>query len=244
MIVTCPTCATRYLVDPTALRATGRTVRCARCSATWHQAPPDDMPAPPAAEPVTPPSMVGGGVESSMAVGSIGEADPSLQRFRSQLPAIPEKRRRFSGVMIGWVALGLVLIIIVGGLAGFRTQVAAAWPATTRLYSAIGWPLPAAKPNFDIRVQKASETMVDTKPVLTVTGDIGNISQLAMPTPPLRLVLKNKDKTKILATKDFTVDQASLQPGQTAPFQIVLPDPPADIGNVTVEFAPPPQPAS
>jgi len=187
--------------------------------------------------------MVGGGVESSMAVGSIGETDPSLQRFRSQLPAIPEKRRRFNAVKIGWVALGLLLIILIGGLAGFRTQIVAVWPATTRLYSTIGWPLPPAKPVFDIRVQKANETVVDTKPVLTVTGDIGNISQQPQPTPPLRLVLKNKDKTKTLATKDFAVDQATVQPGQTAPFQIVLTDPPADIGNVTVEFAPPAQPA-
>ena len=44
MIVTCPSCATRYLVDPAALGETGRMVRCARCAHTWMEFPPDDMP--------------------------------------------------------------------------------------------------------------------------------------------------------------------------------------------------------
>src|SRR5271166_4304795 len=44
MIVTCPACATRYLVDPRALGSAGRTVRCANCAQTWHQTPPEDLP--------------------------------------------------------------------------------------------------------------------------------------------------------------------------------------------------------
>ena len=44
MILTCPSCATRYLVDPAALGETGRMVRCARCAHTWVEFPPDDMP--------------------------------------------------------------------------------------------------------------------------------------------------------------------------------------------------------
>src|SRR5437868_4590742 len=39
MIVSCPVCRTRYLVDEGALRgSSGRTVRCANCGHTWHQA--------------------------------------------------------------------------------------------------------------------------------------------------------------------------------------------------------------
>ena len=44
MIVTCPACKTRYLTDPAALGAIGRMVRCAKCSHTWMQVPPADMP--------------------------------------------------------------------------------------------------------------------------------------------------------------------------------------------------------
>src|SRR5258708_33935711 len=44
MIVTCPVCSTRYLVDPRALGSAGRLVRCANCSHTWQQAPAADAP--------------------------------------------------------------------------------------------------------------------------------------------------------------------------------------------------------
>ena len=35
MLLVCPSCATSYMIDPAALGAGGRTVRCARCKTTW-----------------------------------------------------------------------------------------------------------------------------------------------------------------------------------------------------------------
>ena len=35
MLIVCPSCSTSYAIDPTSLGTTGRTVRCARCKATW-----------------------------------------------------------------------------------------------------------------------------------------------------------------------------------------------------------------
>ena len=35
MLIVCPSCATSYMIDPASLGAAGRTVRCARCKATW-----------------------------------------------------------------------------------------------------------------------------------------------------------------------------------------------------------------
>jgi predicted Zn finger-like uncharacterized protein len=39
MLIVCPSCATSYMIDPTSLGAEGRTVRCARCKATWFATP-------------------------------------------------------------------------------------------------------------------------------------------------------------------------------------------------------------
>lgn len=39
MLIVCPSCATSYNIDPASLGATGRTVRCARCKATWFATP-------------------------------------------------------------------------------------------------------------------------------------------------------------------------------------------------------------
>lgn len=43
MIVSCPNCATRYVLDAGILRPPGRHVRCARCQTTWFQEPALDL---------------------------------------------------------------------------------------------------------------------------------------------------------------------------------------------------------
>ncbi len=39
MLIVCPSCATSYMIDPASFGAAGRTVRCARCKATWFASP-------------------------------------------------------------------------------------------------------------------------------------------------------------------------------------------------------------
>jgi predicted Zn finger-like uncharacterized protein len=39
MLIVCPSCATSYMIDPASVGAAGRTVRCARCKATWFAGP-------------------------------------------------------------------------------------------------------------------------------------------------------------------------------------------------------------
>ena len=41
MIISCPECGGKFRIDPSALGAGGRTVRCGKCAHTWLQAPPD-----------------------------------------------------------------------------------------------------------------------------------------------------------------------------------------------------------
>lgn len=43
MIVSCPNCSTRYVLDAAVLRPPGRHVRCARCQTTWFQEPALDL---------------------------------------------------------------------------------------------------------------------------------------------------------------------------------------------------------
>ncbi len=46
MILSCPACSTRYLVDPAQIGELGRQVKCARCAHEWHQQPPPEAPPP------------------------------------------------------------------------------------------------------------------------------------------------------------------------------------------------------
>ena len=43
MIITCPSCSTRYPVDASSFAPSGRRVRCAKCGHSWHQGPPTDL---------------------------------------------------------------------------------------------------------------------------------------------------------------------------------------------------------
>src|SRR5665213_1335425 len=76
MIVTCPSCANRYLVETERLSAQGRMVRCGNCRHTWYQPPPEDSP--PRVE-FTPP------------IGP--EARPDAYPERRNLPVLHRPRR-------------------------------------------------------------------------------------------------------------------------------------------------------
>ena len=44
MLIVCPSCATSYMIDQAAVGPAGRTVRCARCKATWFAGGPKSAP--------------------------------------------------------------------------------------------------------------------------------------------------------------------------------------------------------
>jgi predicted Zn finger-like uncharacterized protein len=52
MIISCPACATRYVVPETAIGVDGRTVRCAKCRHSWFQEGALPTAPPPAREPI------------------------------------------------------------------------------------------------------------------------------------------------------------------------------------------------
>lgn len=78
MIITCPRCSTRYVIDPAVLVPNGRAVGCTNCGHHWTQAPPAPGDVAPAAEPPppVPPAPAEEGAEAPPAEQSPAESSP------------------------------------------------------------------------------------------------------------------------------------------------------------------------
>lgn len=216
MIVTCSACSTRYLVDPRALGATGRKVRCARCAQVWHQAPPADAPLP---------------VDPTPAPEAVFESQHFPPPALREPPPPPRWEYAVSGVLVA-----LVLLIVVGGAIWQRDRVVGLWPSTARIYAAIG--LPAATPGggLDLRVNHTARAVAGGRPELVIDGVIANVSSAARTVPKLEIILRDGTR-QALQSQIFTVTHERLLPGVVIPFHAEMPEPAAAATQIAVTFA-------
>ena len=110
MRIVCPNCATAYAVDDTSLRP-GRTARCARCQREW--VPVSAVPAL-----IEPPDRK---LEAS-----------SLVRRR------PRARVGLEPARVGWLATGLLILLVLWIAYADRAAIEHRWPPSVRLYTALG----------------------------------------------------------------------------------------------------------
>ena len=215
MIVSCPSCATRYLIDPTALGGKGRTVRCAKCSHTWHEQPPADMPK---RVDILPPN-----------------GEPRPIPFGSNLPAIVAHRRRAN--RLGWLAVALaVIIIVVGGILA-RGPIVGAWPPAGKLYAAIG--LGAVKlDTTDLKFRNIAQGQVveGGVPILVISGRIFNEADDSRAVPPVRIGLLDAADVE-LRRWTFAAEQNELQAKSYTQFKTRLISPPKGAVSLRIGFA-------
>src|SRR5205085_9077373 len=129
MILTCPSCGTRYRADPVNFTAPGRNVRCAKCGHTWFQAAPEP--------------------ESSATLDVTSGPTPAVPETARMVtePAahiamadIREKRKGHKSTADRILqGLGLVLLLLLLAAAGwaavhYRQTVVRLWPGSERLY--------------------------------------------------------------------------------------------------------------
>lgn len=222
MILACPACRVRYLVDEQELnRPAGRTVRCASCGHTWHQAPPS------------------AGRERGPSVQlDAPRIEPELEvpPRPGQLPAPAPQRRPRRRLALGWVVLGVIFVLV--ALAAFaaviaRSELVAAWPATARLYALAG--LPTTPPGPGLELGKVAPTR--TAEGLIIEGDITNAGSTARDVPRLRVALRDTAE-KETEFKIIDPPTARLGPGETAHFKTSFAHPDETATGVVVTFAP------
>ncbi len=208
MIVTCPDCSTRYLVDPRALGAAGRRVRCANCASTWHQSLPEDAP-----RPIERPRY-----EAPQPAPTL-EAEPRVRtESPARLPAVSPAKRP------PWGLIGSILIpvLVVAGFLGaavlFRDRVVALWPPAAKLYAVARLPVNEPGAGLVISHQRSSNGDESGAPALIIEGQVDNVTGVAIKVPKLRIEIKDIN-AKILQHWTFTVTDEPLLPGASIPFR-------------------------
>lgn len=137
MILSCPNCSTRFLVDPAALGPAGRTVRCGACGHQWRQEPgrpPERTFAAP--DPDADDAGDAGKQRQDAAAGpeARGEAPPARR-----VPAARPRRGR-PGRLFSLVLLAVIAVVLLGSYQ-FRSIIVSRWPETARYYESLGIPV-------------------------------------------------------------------------------------------------------
>jgi len=217
VILACPACRTRFLVDEQELSGpAGRTVRCAICGHTWHRPPPlviRDR------EPIAPPGAPR--IEPAIAVPPRAEPLPLPAPQRQ-----PRRRRAIGWAVLGTIVALLALAMIAATIA--RTEVVAIWPAAARLYTLAGF-----SPKLEFR--KIATTR--TPEGLVIEGDVTNTGTMPGEVPRLRVALRDPaEKEKQFKIIDPPAPR--LAPGETAHFKTSFDHPDETATGVLMTFAP------
>lgn len=235
MILTCPSCDTRYSVDGSKFPATGRMVRCAKCGHSWHQQ--GEPPPQPeiAADPVI-------AAEQPQPVETQAEADPftvNTNTARVPLSYPAETPRAPLGprlaVVAGWAGLIAVVLLIVVAAVRYRQDIAVIWPQSAGVYSSLGLHVNATGIDFrDVDYRRENE---DGQVVLAVSGNIVNVAKRELPVPQtVRVTLSDASKRELYHWT-FKPNATVLKPCQSVPFTTRLSSPPAAARNLEVRFA-------
>ncbi len=232
MIITCPSCATRYTIPPESLGSDGRMVRCTACGHRWFVG---HEPAAPA-EPEAAPAPV-----SAPALAPL-EAAPELPPAATRPPP---RARGSTGAMLGWLGVLLILLVLTGLVLG-RNEVAALVPEAASIYQRMGLPVTREiglelRDVVSERLAGAGETeggAAGGADTLRIAGDVVNVSGAERTVPPVRVALLDRARNEV-AVHLVDVPQAVLSDGASTRFELLLRDPPTAASNFSVTFAVP-----
>ncbi|MFN8720410.1 MAG: MJ0042-type zinc finger domain-containing protein [Rhodospirillales bacterium] len=219
MIISCPACSTKFVVDAKKLGSDGRRVRCGNCGHMWHQTiPPSQM------AQLSQPDVV---------------LDPPPDRIRpippgSGLP-VPVRRPRSNAPLIAAGTFAGVLGVMVVAAVLAREQIVQVWPASARLYAVAGLNVEAPGTGLILQNIRSEQRFEEATPVLRVTGQVANVSQTAREVPEIRAVSLDAQRRPIQSWK-FTATPTRLLPGEVATFDTVQKEPGENVAQVTVSF--------
>lgn len=206
MIVVCPHCSKRYMLDDNLVPKQGRQVRCIACQNIWHQ---DQATLPPALNPF-----------------SLNEIDMALES--------PVKTHKKSGWASIFVVLSL-LIFFFSGVTFGREFVVKFWPQAARYYQLVGLPMGAQGDGLTITNASSLIHQNEFQEMIQVAGDITNTSDHVRHIPPLKVKIMDGG-SHVLDSWEHRLSEQSLLPGEQIRFETEPRPKIAGTHHVFVEF--------
>jgi hypothetical protein len=166
------------------------------------------------------------------------EPDSEVKRLveasRLAREAFAAKKRQRLGRLRGWAVLGACLIAPVAAAAAFPELVVGVAPVTVRAYDAVGYNVNIY--GLEVRRVEQQHAIVDGVRVLTIKGEITNISNSTQKIPWLRFGMNDSQQLEVY---NWTLDTGArpLRAGESTNFVTRVASPPETAKNLQIRFA-------
>ncbi len=144
-----------------------------------------------------------------------------------------KKRSRAGAVM--WTLLVVTVIGVLGAGYALRDMVIQLWPAAEQIYKMAGLEREPPGLGFAIRNVVSKSSSKDGKKLLTIKGEVANISKDVRQVPKMRGILLDKNK-RVLQEWSFSAPESKLLPGENVTFTTELKNPAPGAAELTVTF--------
>lgn len=225
MIVTCPACTTRYNFPEQRLNGDGFAITCATCGHGWIEGRAIEIVE---IAPANLPATTGYAFEPDHEVKRLLEAS----KFAHAEFAV--RRRLHLRRLRGWAVLATCLALPVVAAAAFPAKVVSVAPITYRAYEALGYNVNIY--GLEVRRVEQEHAIADGARVLTIKGEIINVSASSQKIPWLRFGLRDEKSGEVYS---WTLDSGArpLKAGESTSFVTRVAEPPETAKKVEIRFA-------
>lgn len=232
MIVSCPSCATRYDLPGNSVGADGSVIRCAHCGHSWLESSavevieirPEPVPALPA-----PIDEADDGYELDIEALRLTKASLAAERQHLEARQIKKARAR------GWYTLSAAIAAVVTAVFMFPQHIVPHAPGAMKLYEMAG--IEVNVRGFEIRDIKQQHLIADGTRVFAVRGQVINVKGRDSRAPALRFILRDADKREVYAWTLNGVTNRSLKPDEATSFVTRIASPPETADDLQIRFA-------